>query len=83
MNSLEYSELKILIQNLESDIAKNLESTKKLQDSTTEIIELFQAFKGAARILNLIAAFAKPFMWIMSVGTLISGFFLAMKSLGK
>lgn len=53
--------------------------SKRIEDNTTELLQTFNALKGAWQVLNAIGKLAKPLTFI---GALV-GFFYALKNGGS
>lgn len=65
---------------LRADLQDNTAATKAVADNTRELVELFQSFKGAIKVLNWLGKLAKPMAYIVGLFTAIAGFYTALKS---
>ena len=65
---------------LRAELASNTKATKEVADNTRELVDLFESFKGAFRVLNWIGKLAKPMAYIVGLFTAIAGFYAALKS---
>lgn len=64
---------------LRAELASNTQATKEVADNTRELVELFQSFKGAIKVLNWLGKLAKPMAYIVGLGTACVGFWAALK----
>lgn len=67
---------------IEQDLADNTRATQATADSTSELVELLKAFKGAFKVFEYIGRLAKPLAAILSVGVAIAGVWATVKSGG-
>ena len=65
---------------LRAELASNTQATKEVADNTRELVELFQSFKGAIKVLNWLGKLAKPMAYIVGLFTAIAGFYTALNS---
>ena len=65
---------------IEEDLAANTAATKKTAESTSELVELLQAFKGAFKVFEIVGKLAKPLGAILSVGMALAGMWSAFKT---
>lgn len=65
---------------IERDLADNTLATQQTAASTSELVQLLQAFKGAFRVFEMIGKLAKPLGAILGVGVGIAGIWAAMKT---
>ena len=61
------------------ELAENTRATKEVASNTAELVELFQSFKGAIKVLNWFGKLAKPIAYIVGLGTALLGFWTALK----
>jgi hypothetical protein len=61
------------------ELAENTRATKEVASNTAELVELFQSFKGAIKVLNWFGKLAKPMAYIVGLGTALLGFWTALK----
>lgn len=61
------------------ELQANTAATQAVATNTAEIVELIQAMKGALKVLNWIASWAKPMAYIVALGTAAVGFWTAIK----
>lgn len=64
---------------LRAELADNTKATKAVADATSELVELFQSFKGAIKVLNWLGKLAKPMAYIVGLSTACLGFWAALK----
>lgn len=64
---------------LRAELADNTKATRAVADNTAELVELFQSFKGAIKVLNWLGKLAKPMAYIVGLGTACVGFWAALK----
>lgn len=62
-----------------SDLQANTIATQAVASNTAELVEMFQAMKGALKVLNWIGSWAKPMAYIVAFGTAAVGFWTAIK----
>ncbi len=62
-----------------SDLKANTEATQAVATNTAELVEMFQAMKGALKVLNWIGSWAKPLAYVIGLGTAALGFWTAIK----
>ncbi|WP_240933154.1 hypothetical protein [Diaphorobacter sp. HDW4B] len=64
---------------LSEEMAENTKATREVADSTKDLVEFFQAMKGAFKVLNWLGKIAKPAGYIVALGTAVAGFWSALK----
>lgn len=64
---------------LRDELAENTRATRAVAGNTAELVELFQSFKGAIKVLNWLGKLAKPMAYIVGLGTAMLGFWAALK----
>lgn len=62
-----------------SDLKANTAATQAVATNTAELVEMFQAMKGALKVLNWIGSWAKPLAYVIGLGTAALGFWTAVK----
>jgi len=68
---------------IEQDLAANTAATKKTADSTSELVELLQAFKGGFRALEYLGKLARPLGYILKVCVAIAAIWATYKTGGQ
>lgn len=61
------------------DLETNTKATQAVATNTAELVEMFQAMKGALKVLNWIGSWAKPLAYVIGLGTAALGFWTAIK----
>ncbi len=56
----------IRMDNVERELAKNTETTTKVEESTREVVDLLVSFKGAMKVLELLGKLARPLAYIVA-----------------
>lgn len=69
-------ELRDRVGNLERGLADNTATTKRIETSTHEMVELFQSWKGAMKVLETIGKAAKPLAAIATLGGAIGAWWV-------
>lgn len=64
---------------LRRELEVNTLATQAVKADTAELVELFQSFKGAIKVLNWLGKLAKPMAYIVGLGTACLGFWAALK----
>lgn len=64
---------------LREELASNTQATKQVADNTRELVDLFESFKGAFRVLNWLGKLAKPMAYIVGLGASLVGLWTAMR----
>lgn len=76
--------VEVQYQQLHTAVEENTELTKKMADDCAPMIEFAKAVSGVTKMMNWIAAFAKPLAWviiaILGVVIMVAGAFTALKS---
>lgn len=62
-----------------ADLNANTEATQTVAANTGELVEMFQAMKGALKVLNWIGSLVKPMGYIAAFGTALLGLWTALK----
>lgn len=61
-------------------LKENTDATKGIKADTAELLEVFESFKAALRVLEWIGKAAKPLGYVVGLGASIAAFWTAMKS---
>ena len=70
---IEQSSAKVLL-------AENTETIKEIKTDTADMLEVFESWKGAMRVMEMIGRLAKPLGYIVGFGASVAAFWAAMKS---
>lgn len=62
------------------ELADNTRATKRVESNTAEMLDVFESWKGAMKVLNWIGKAAKPVGYLVGLGASIAAFWTAMKS---
>lgn len=54
---------------IEADLASNTKATQELSKSTSDLVDLIQAFKGMFKVLDWLGRMAKPIASILALGS--------------
>ena len=61
-------------------LAENTETIKEIKTDTADMLEVFESWKGAMRVMEMIGKLAKPLGYIVGFGASVAAFWTAMKS---
>ena len=61
------------------ELAENTNATKHIEANTAEMLDVFESWKGAMKVLNWIGKAAKPIGYVVGVGASIAAFWAALK----
>ena len=61
-------------------LAENTETIKEIKTDTADMLEVFESWKGAMRVMEMIGKLAKPLGYIVGLGASVATFWAAMKS---
>ena len=61
-------------------LAENAETIKEIKTDPADMLEVFESWKGAMKVLTWIGKAAKPLGYIVGLGASIAAFWTAMKS---
>ena len=61
-------------------LAENHETINELKTDTADMLEVFESWKRAMRVMEMIGKLAKPLGYIVGLGASIAAFWTAMKS---
>ena len=70
---LEQAEFRVLLK-------ENTDATKGIKADTAGLLEVFESFKAALRVLEWIGKAAKPLGYVVGLGASVAAFWTAMKS---
>ena len=61
-------------------LAKNAETIKEIKTDTADMLEVFESWKGAMRVMEMLGSLAKPLGYIAALIAAVVGIWTAMKS---
>ena len=61
-------------------LAENTETIKEIKTDTADMLEVFESWKGAMRVMEMIGRLAKPLGYIAALIAAVVGIWNAMKS---
>ena len=61
-------------------LAANTETIAQIKTDTAEMLGVFESWKGAMRVMEMIGKLAKPLGYIVGFGASVAAFWAAMKS---
>lgn len=64
---------------IESDLSTNTQLTQQLATSTADLVEFFDAMKGALKVLNWIGKLARPLGAIATLAASLAGLWAVFK----
>lgn len=62
------------------ELAENTNATKRIEAHTAEMLDVFESWKGAMKVLTWIGKAVKPIGYVVGLGASIAAFWTAMKS---
>lgn len=62
------------------ELAENTSATRRVESNTSELLDVFESWKGAMKVLTWIGKAAKPVGWIIGMCASMAAFWTAMKS---
>ena len=62
------------------ELAENTNATKRIEANTAELLDVFESWKGAMKVLNWIGKAAKPIGYVVGMGASIAAFWAALKA---
>ncbi|WP_029524877.1 hypothetical protein [Polaromonas glacialis] len=68
---------------IEQDLAVNTTATRETADNTSELVDIFKAFKGAMKVLEYVGKLAKPLGYILKAGLAVAAVWVAVKTGGQ
>ncbi|MDD2610641.1 MAG: hypothetical protein PHX60_13325 [Giesbergeria sp.] len=70
------------MEKIENSVAATREDQHDMREQMAEMLEFFQAMKGAFKVLNLIGALARPVAGIVGLGVALTGAWTAVRGGG-
>ena len=61
-------------------LAENTATIQEIKTDTAEMLTVFESWKGAMRVMEMIGKLAKPLGYIVGFGASVAAFWAAMKS---
>lgn len=61
-------------------LKENTDATNAIKTDTAELLEVFESWKSAMRVMEMLGKLAKPLGYIVGFGASIAAFWTAMKS---
>lgn len=61
-------------------LAENNETIHKIKTNTADMLEVFESWKGAMRVMEMLGKLAKPLGYIVGFGASVAAFWASMKS---
>lgn len=61
-------------------LAENTETINEIKTDTADMLEVFESWKGAMRVMEMIGKLAKPLGYIVGFGASVAAFWAAIKS---
>ena len=61
-------------------LAENTETIKEIKTDTADMLEVFDSWKGAMRVMEMLGKLAKPLGYIVGFGASVAAFWASMKS---
>ena len=61
-------------------LAENTETINGIKADTADMLEVFESWKGAMRVMEMIGKLAKPLGYIVGFGASVAAFWAAIKS---
>lgn len=82
MNSLtdEVTAIKLEQAQFRVELAENTNATKRIEANTAEMLDVFESWKGAMKVLTWIGKAAKPLGYVIGFCASIAALWTAMKS---
>lgn len=62
------------------ELAENTNATKRIEANTAEMLDVFESWKGAMKVLTWIGKAAKPIGYVVGLGVSIAAFWTSIKS---
>lgn len=81
MNSLtdEVTAIKLEQAQFRVELAENTNATKRIEANTAELLDVFESWKGAMKVLTWIGKAAKPLGYLVGLGASMAAFWAAIK----
>lgn len=61
-------------------LAENTETINEIKANTADMLEVFESWKGAMRVMEMLGKLAKPLGYIVGFGASVAAFWASMKS---
>ncbi len=61
-------------------LAENTETINEIKTDTADMLEVFESWKGAMRVMEMFGKLAKPLGYIVGFGASVAAFWASMKS---
>ena len=61
------------------ELAENTNATKRIEANTAELLDVFESWKGAMKVLTWIGKAAKPLGYLVGLGASMAAFWAALK----
>lgn len=61
------------------ELAENTNATRRIEANTAEMLDVFESWKGAMKVLTWIGKAAKPLGYLVGLGASIAAFWAALK----
>ena len=61
-------------------LAENTETINEIKTNTADMLEVFESWKGAMRVMEMLGKLAKPLGYIVGFGASVAAFWAALKS---
>ena len=61
-------------------LAENTETINEIKTDTADMLEVFESWKGAMRVMEMLGKLAKPLGYIVGFGASVAAFWASMKS---
>jgi len=61
-------------------LAENTETINEIKINTADMLEVFESWKGAMKVMEMIGRLTKPLGYIVGFGASVAAFWAAMKS---
>lgn len=68
---------------IEQNLAANTAATRETAENTSELVDIFRAFKGAMKVLEYVGKLAKPLGYILKAGLAVAAVWVAVKTGGQ
>lgn len=81
MNSLtdEVTAIKLEQAQFRVELAENTNATNRIEANTAEMLDVFESWKGAMKVLTWIGKAAKPLGYLVGLGASVAAFWAALK----
>jgi hypothetical protein len=81
MNSLtdEVTAIKLEQAQFRVELAENTNATNRIEANTAELLDVFESWKGAMKVLTWIGKAAKPLGYLVGLGASVAAFWAAIK----